>query len=53
MCIKRNFGKKKNIVGLRYGEIMLGKTLLVFLKKFKLQKNQSFIIMSVKKFSKI
>jgi mannose-6-phosphate isomerase-like protein (cupin superfamily) len=54
ICVlKGTLVNQKNIVGLRYGEIMLGKTLLVFLKKFKLQKNQSFIIMSVKKFSKI
>tara|TARA_Y100000816_G_C26074184_1_gene565272 strand:+ start:954 stop:1664 length:711 start_codon:yes stop_codon:yes gene_type:complete len=54
ICIlKGTLVNQKNIVGLKYGEIMKGKTLLVFLKKFKLQKNQSFIIMSVKKFSKI
>jgi hypothetical protein len=40
-------------VGLRYGEIMLGKTLIIFLKKFELQKNKSLVIMSVKKLNKI
>ena len=54
ICVLKGFLKnKKNIVGLGYGEIMLGKTLLIFLRKFELQKNKSLVIMSVKKLNKI
>ena len=54
ICIlKGTLTNKEKIVGLKYGEIMKGKTLLIFLKKFELDKYKSLVLMSVKNSPKL
>ena len=49
ICILRGtITNKKKLVAVNAGEIMLGKTLLIFLKKFGLQNSKTLLIMSVK-----